>query len=95
MSTPSPSRFDARLSREEKGLLEQAATLAGFKSLSDFILTTARERAIQLIRENQQVLQTQADRDVFFKALSSPPVPNEALKNAANKYFENTQSFQP
>lgn len=95
MSTPSTSRFDARISREEKDLLEQAASLAGFKSLSDFILTTARERAIQVIRENQQVIQTQADRDVFFKALSSPPEPNEALKNAANRYFEITQSSRP
>ncbi|NUQ80714.1 MAG: DUF1778 domain-containing protein [Bacteroidetes bacterium] len=95
MSTSSHTRFDARLSREEKNLLEQAASLAGFKSLSDFILTTARERAIQVIRQNQQILQSDADRDAFFNALLLPPEPNDALKQAAIRYFQHTQNKQP
>lgn len=80
------TRFDTRLSKEQKLYLEKAAQLAGFKSLSAFILQTAQEKAKEIIRENEAILASERDRDIFFEALMNPAEPNDALKNAAAKY---------
>lgn len=84
------SRFDTRLSKEQKELFEEASRLGGFKTLSDFILSSAQEHATQIIERHQQILLTVQDREVFFNALLKPKKPNTALKKAAEKYRQAT-----
>lgn len=80
------SRFDTRLPKEQKIFLERAAQLAGYSSLSSFILQTAQEKANEIIRESETIKISERDREIFFNALLNPADPNEALTRAANRY---------
>jgi uncharacterized protein (DUF1778 family) len=87
MKTAIKTRFDARLTGEQKALFEQAAQLSGSRSLTEFVLAAAAREADRVIGDNQvRLLSSQADKAVFFKALLNPPVPNDRLKKAAAKY---------
>jgi uncharacterized protein (DUF1778 family) len=87
-SSSSSTRFDARLSPEQKDLLQRAARLGGFRSLSDFVMSSAQEKAHDIIEQHNSFLLSEKDREIFFNALMSPPEPNEALKKAARLYKE-------
>ena len=82
----SQARFDARLSRSQKDLFVRAARIRGFKSLSEFVIHTTQEVAIDIIEKHNAVLSSEADRNVFFDALINPPKPNKALKEALQHY---------
>ena len=79
-------RLEARLSPEQKALLQQAADLQG-RSLTDFVLSSAQAAAEETIRANQIVL-TARDSTAFVEALLNPPAPNERLRAAARHYHE-------
>jgi len=80
------TRFDARLSQEQKELFERAAILAGFKSLTEFIVSTVQSRAKKIIRDNERIIASEKDMAIFFEALVSPPEPNKALSEALSNY---------
>ena len=86
MNTKAKTRFDTRLSQEQKNYLEYASQLGGFKTLSDFILTSAKNHADQIVNRHQQILASEQDREVFFHALLHPRKPNARLKKAADRY---------
>ena len=80
------SRFDTRLSLETKKLLERAAAIKGFKSLSEFVIHFSSEAALSIIERHNRVLASDRDQAIFFDALLNPPVPNEELVGAAKQY---------
>lgn len=80
------SRFDTRLPLELKQLFEKAASIGGFRNLSDFILQTAKEKARKIIQENEIVLASKRDSTIFFDAITQVQEPNEALKSALQDY---------
>ncbi|MFT6718245.1 MAG: hypothetical protein ACJAY8_000637 [Sphingobacteriales bacterium] len=82
------TRFDTRLPIEQKELFERAATLSGYKSLSEFVLSTVQQRAQQIIKENELIIASERDSEIFFDSLVNPKAPNDALLNAAKKYNE-------
>jgi len=49
------SRFDTRLSKEQKALFERAARLGGYRSLTDFVILTIQEKAKIIIQENARL----------------------------------------
>ena len=91
MKTKVMTRFDTRLSQEQKEYLEYASRLAGYKTLSEFILTSAKKQADQIVDRHQQMLATAHDREVFFSALLRPQKPNASLKAAADRYNKRVQ----
>ncbi len=38
------ARFNARLSREQKQLFEKAASIGGYRGLTDFVILTGKKR---------------------------------------------------
>lgn len=82
------TRFDTRLTIEQKELLQRAATIGGFRSLSDFVISSAQEKANTIIEQHNTFLQSERDREIFFDALMAPPAPNEKLKDAAKLFKE-------
>lgn len=82
------ARFDTRLPKEQKELFEKAAKLGGFRSLTDFVISTVQEKAREIVSEREQILASERDAKIFFEALMNPPEPNSALKAAAKKYKE-------
>ena len=77
-------RLEARITREQKALFEQAAGLQG-RSLTDFVVRSAQTAAEETIRTHQLTL-TARDSMAFVRALLSPPEPNEHLRAAARRY---------
>ena len=80
------SRFDARLSAQEKELFEKAAQLGGFRSLTEFVLGSARKRAQEIIAQHELIVASKRDGNIFFQALLNPETPNAKLKTAAEKF---------
>jgi uncharacterized protein (DUF1778 family) len=80
------ARFDARLTQQQKQLFEQAAAAAGFKTLSDFVLQAAQEKAIAVLSQQQHLVLTAEAQKRFFDLIENPPEPNEYLKAAWKEY---------
>lgn len=89
-SVKNTARFDARISREQKSELERAARLGGYRSLSEFIIASAQEKARKIINEQETIVASQRDAEVFFDALVNVVTPNEALLKATEKYKQNS-----
>lgn len=84
------ARFDTRLTNEQKALFERAAKLGGYRSLSDFVIKTVQKRATELINENEKILTTQRDAEIFFDALENYGEPNDKLIALSKLYNKNT-----
>lgn len=80
------ARFDARLTQQQKQLFEQAAAAAGFKTLSDFVLQAAQEKAIAVLSQQQHLVLNAEAQKRFFDLIENPPEPNEYLKAAWKEY---------
>jgi uncharacterized protein (DUF1778 family) len=78
-------RLEARVSAEQKALLQRAADLMG-RSLSDFIVGSAQRAAEEVIREHTIVMLTAQDSRAFVEALLNPPDASERLRAAAARY---------
>jgi uncharacterized protein (DUF1778 family) len=90
MATASPGakrdeRLDARLTREEKELVETAATLRGTSS-SDFVRMAIKEAALSTIRDYEVLTLAENSRRTFVEALLNPPKPNEKARAAARRF---------
>jgi len=83
--------FDIRLSKEQKEYLEYASRLGAYKTLSDFILTSAKNQADQIVDRYERILASAKDREVFFTALLNPKKPNSRLKAAADRYHKSDE----
>jgi uncharacterized protein (DUF1778 family) len=85
---PSKSeRLEARLSREQKELLQWAADLEG-RSLTDFVVSHAQNAALQTISEHTVIKLSRADSITFAESLQSlPELSDDApLARAISRY---------
>lgn len=80
------TRLDARLSETQRELFERAARIGGFRNFSHFVISSAQEKAEDIIRKNEAILASERDAELFFEAVMNPPKPNEALINAFKEY---------
>lgn len=78
-------RLEARITRGQKALLEQAAELQG-KTLSGFIVQAASEMAMRVVQECQTITLTAQEQAIFVEALLNPPAPGPRLRSAARRY---------
>ncbi|WP_341841203.1 DUF1778 domain-containing protein [Chitinophaga caseinilytica] len=92
MKAAAITRFDARLSAEMKDLFEQAAELGGYKTLSEFVIYSAKLQAEKIIDKHNEILASKKDQEIFFNAIMDSSEPNSKLKKAANRYKKLTRS---
>ncbi len=86
------ARFGGHLPVDQKNFLERAAQLAGFKNLTEFIFTSAQEKAENIVKTHETLLASQRDREIFFDALLNPPEPTDKQMSAVSKYKERLSS---
>ena len=79
-------RIDVRISKEQKELIKFASELRGFKSLTEFIVSTTSKEASKIIAEKNQILKSLEDKKIFVNAILNTPSPNVNLKNAILNY---------
>jgi len=89
-STAKRERLEARISTEQKELLQHAADLQG-RTLSDFVVESAQRAAEEAIRDHSIITLAAQDSRAFAEALLEPPMPNETLRAAATRYREAVQ----
>lgn len=78
-------RLDARVTPEEKQIIETAASLRGI-SVTDLLRTSVKDAAIRIIRENEILILGERSREVFITALLNPPAPNKKALEAAKRF---------
>jgi uncharacterized protein (DUF1778 family) len=74
--------MELRLTTASKRMIEHAASISGLTP-GDL----AYEAARRVLEDHERFVMTEADRQVFFKALANPPAPTARLKRAARRYF--------
>ena len=80
------ARFDARIPETQKALFEKAAVLAGYRTLTDFLISSAQEKANAILEQHSTILTSLKDKEIFFNSVVNPPKPNEDLKKAFKNY---------
>jgi uncharacterized protein (DUF1778 family) len=81
---PSTSRLEARVPREVHALLKRAAEMQG-RTLTDFVVTAAREAACEAIEQAEVVRLSVEDQRRVAEAILKPPAPVAALRRAAKR----------
>lgn len=82
-------RFDARLNEEQKILIQRAADLEG-RTMTDFVLHSARAAAEQTIEKRAMLILTARETEAFADAILSAAEPGPVLRKAAREYREKT-----
>ncbi len=85
---PDKARFDTRLSIEQKMFFERAAMLGGYRNLTDFVILTVQKKAKEIIEEEERILASEKDKEIFFDSLVNSPKPNKDLLSAKEDYLK-------
>jgi len=78
-------RFDARLNRDQKLLIQRAADLEG-RSMTDFVLQSAEAAAKRTIEERGILVLSARDSLTIAKAILNPREPGPVLRKAVRQY---------
>ena len=83
----SSGRLEARLPRDVHALIKRAAEMQG-RSVTDFVVTAAREEACRTIEQGEIIrLSVEGQRQIADDILN-PPEPTEALRRAFERRDE-------
>jgi uncharacterized protein (DUF1778 family) len=88
MKMEEAARFDTKLSVIHKRLLEEAASLKGFKNLSEYVITTMVEDATEVIEKYSKVLYSQEDKRRIMEILNEPTELSDSFLRASQKRNE-------
>jgi len=80
-------RFNIRMPENVRAIIDQAAALEG-RSTSDFVLTSAVEKARQAIESHQRIVLSREESIAFAELLLNPPKPTDELRAAVADYLE-------
>ena len=84
MAPLAEERLEARVTAEEKELLQQAAAARGL-SLSAFVTSSAHEAALKVLREQHVIELGRRDQLAFAQAMLRPDAPNKRLRSLAKR----------
>ncbi len=79
-------RIEIRLSLKDKEIFKRAQRLSGDKSFSSFAVRILKSNAQRIIAENDRILASRRDQEIFFDAAFGDIKPNEALLTAAERF---------
>jgi uncharacterized protein (DUF1778 family) len=79
------ARLEARISTQQKKLLQKAASIQG-RTVSEFVIASAQEAARNVVQDFESIALSARDSKIFVKALLNPPAPSERLRTAAQRY---------
>jgi len=86
---PRYDRLEARVTRELKELLLDAAAMRGV-TLSDFLLNSAHDAAVQTVEQHKIIRLNREASIQFANALLRPPKSNPRRRAAAQRYLKAT-----
>jgi uncharacterized protein (DUF1778 family) len=86
-STQNSARLEARLPNDVHSLLKRAAEIEG-RSLTDFVVSAAREAACRTIEQTEIIRLSVEGQRQIAKSLLNPPEPTPALRKAFQRRRE-------
>jgi uncharacterized protein (DUF1778 family) len=78
-------RVMARLSTEQKRLLQRGAEIRG-QTLTEFVVVAAQEAATRAIVDQEVITLSVRDSRAFAEGMLDPPPVNDTLRAAARRY---------
>lgn len=81
------ARLEARVTEEQKQLMERAAFLRG-QNLTEFMVAVLAETSLQIIKDREVIELTDRDRQAFANALLNPPAPSDRAYADAQWYAQ-------
>ncbi len=78
-------RLMARISTEQKRLLQRAADIRG-QTLTEFVISAAQEAATRAIVDQQVIELSLRDTEAFAEGMLNPPPAGASLRAAAQRY---------
>lgn len=78
-TAPKSGTLSIRVDEETRHLIDRAASVTG-QNRSDFMLSSARERALAILLNQRIFGLSEANWDRFMADLDNPPPPNAKLK---------------
>jgi uncharacterized protein (DUF1778 family) len=82
-------RLEARVTAEQKTLIERAAALQG-RSVTDFVVTSVQDAARRAIADHEILVLSERDRAAFYDALLNPQPVNDRLQETISLYRDAT-----
>jgi uncharacterized protein (DUF1778 family) len=79
------ARIEARIAPEVLAMVKRAAEIQG-RSISDFVVSAAREAARRTIEEAQIIRLSVEDQRAFAEAILNPPPLAPAMERAIERY---------
>jgi uncharacterized protein (DUF1778 family) len=80
-------RLEARVSPDQKELIERAACIQG-RTVTDFVISALQDAARKAIEESTVWRLSQEQQKAFVESLMNPPTPNPNLRAARQRYQE-------
>ena len=80
-------RIDLRLNEDDKNMIEEAAAMTN-QSISQFMVSTASERAAEVINQHRRLILNEESWGLVMDAISNPPLPDDRLKHSAKRLQE-------
>ncbi len=78
-------RLEARVTLEQKTLIERAAALQG-RTVTDFVLASVQDAARRAIDDHQRLDLSLRDAETFVEALLDPSPANPRLRDTVRRY---------
>ena len=78
-------RLMARISDDQKALLQRAAEIRG-QTLTEFVISAARDAATRAIADQEVIEFSLRDSRAFAEGILNPPPVNASLRAAATRY---------
>jgi len=85
-------RLEARVPRDFKKTLKQAAAITGHPTVTSFMLYALQSSAQRAIEEHQRARLNADESEGFVRALLRPAAPNRALQAAWGRYQAATRT---
>ena len=85
MTSSRTARLETRITPEALVVVKRAAEIQG-RSVSDFVVASARDAATKTIEEIHVIRLSLEDQQAFVEAIHNPPEPAEALIRAFQRH---------
>jgi len=80
------SRIDFKILKSQKESFQRAAHVGGYRTVTEFLVSSAQEKADSIFEKERMILQSERDKKLFFMTIMNPPAPNSKLKQAVKDY---------
>ena len=80
-----PNRLEARITNDQKALLQAAADLRG-QTLTEFVVRASEDAATKALERAGVIVLSKSDSAAFVEAVLNPSDPGPELRSAAARY---------